>query len=100
MLLAVGVTFRCSYLLFEVVLAGAIVDHRPHFAEVLFQVRVVLINDQACAIARLDVSPDHLHLFGGQFERGQAPGHQTLPRVERGVVLHARRVFSCRHFVQ
>ena len=95
-----GVTFWCSYLLFEVVLARAIVDYRPHFAEVLFQVRVVLINDQACAVARLDVSPDHLHLFGGQFERGQAPGHQTLPRVQRGVLLDARRVFSCGHFVQ
>ena len=51
-----NVTFRPCNLLLEVVIAGAVVHDVLHLGQVLPQIRMVLVREQARAIARLDIA--------------------------------------------
>ena len=63
-----NVTFWPCNLLLEVEVASAVVHDVLHLGQVLPQIRMVLVREQAGAIAGLDIAAQHLHLLSGHLQ--------------------------------
>ena len=65
------VTFRSIDLLLNVVVACSGIDCISGLCQFIAQAIVVLKGEETRAVARLDISAQHLHFFGCHLERAQ-----------------------------
>ena len=72
------VTFRPFNRLLHVVVASSGIDSASHLCQFIAQAIVVLKGEETCAVARLDISAQHLHFFGCHLEWAQRDSLRIL----------------------
>ena len=72
----VDVTLRACNFLLVVKVAGTVVNKVSSRGEMLPQISMVLIGEQTCAVAWLNVSPQHLHLLCRHLDRALRIGQE------------------------